>query len=66
MFDDLRGAQVEPEKYPEDTQPSLVERLPLFSQLKPWQRLFLAALLFLNVTLLGFGCLLASYRIILP
>ena len=65
MFDDLRNVAVEPGAYPEDTQPSLVERLPVFSQLKPWQRFFLALLLFLNVTVLGCGCLVAFDRIVL-
>ncbi len=65
MFDDLRSAAIEPATYDEDTQPSLVERLPLLSQLKPQQRFILALLLFLNVAVLGCGCLLAFDRIIL-
>ncbi|HEY4689256.1 MAG TPA: hypothetical protein VIK33_08080 [Anaerolineae bacterium] len=65
MFDDLRNAAAsEPEPY-EDFQPSLVERLPLFSKLKPQQRFILALLLFMNVTVLGCGCLLAFDRLIL-
>jgi len=58
MFDDLRNVEIEPEVY-ETARPSLVERLPVFSQLKPRQRFVLALLLFLNVAILGCGCLLA-------
>ena len=58
MFEDLRNAPMEPEV--EDTAPpSLVERLPLFRQLRPPQRFILALLLFMNVAVLGCGCLLA-------
>jgi len=65
MFEDLRhAAPPEPEPY-EDAQPTLVERLPLFSRLTPPQRFILALLLFMNVTVLGFGCLLAFDRLIL-
>lgn len=63
MYDDLRNAEIEPEAY-EDMQPSLVERLPVFSQLKPRQRFVLALLLFLNVAVLGCGCLIAFDRLI--
>ena len=59
MFDDLRNVEIEPEAY-EAARPSLVERLPVFSQLKPQQRFVLALMLFLNVAVLGCGCLLAS------
>jgi hypothetical protein len=65
MFDDLRNAAAsEPEVY-DEVRPSLVERLPLFAQLKPQQRFILALLLFMNVTVLGCGCLLAFDRLIL-
>ena len=58
MFEDLRNAPVEPE-VEDEAPPSLVERLPLFKQLKPQQRFILALLLFMNVAVLGCGCLLA-------
>jgi len=64
MFDDLRNVASEPEPI-ESAPPSLAERLPLFSQLKPQQRFILALLLFLNVAVLGCGCLLAFDRLIL-
>jgi len=65
MLDDLRSAEVDPNARYEDASPSLVERLPVFSALKPQQRLILALLLFLNVVVLGCGCLLAFDRLIL-
>ncbi len=63
MFDDLRQVEAEPEAY-EVERTSLVERLPVFSQLKPQQRFVLALLLFMNVAVLGCGCLLAFDRLI--
>ncbi|HET7089510.1 MAG TPA: hypothetical protein VFL17_12750 [Anaerolineae bacterium] len=65
MFDDLRRAEVDPNVRYEEASPSLVERLPVFSVLKPQQRFVLALLLFMNVTVLGCGCLLAFDRLIL-
>jgi hypothetical protein len=65
MLDDLRNVEVEPNAGYEDASPSLVERLPVFSVLKPQQRFILALLLFMNVTVLGCGCLLAFDRLIL-
>jgi hypothetical protein len=65
MFDDLRSATpVEPEPADDKSRPSLVERLPIFSRLKPQQRLVLALLLFMNVAVLGCGCLLAFEKIV--
>ncbi|HJW84434.1 MAG TPA: hypothetical protein VJ754_09025 [Anaerolineae bacterium] len=58
MFEDLRSAPMEPE-VEDEAPPSLVERLPLFKQLRPPQRFILALLLFMNVAVLGCGCLLA-------
>ena len=65
MLDDLRKAEVDPNARYEEESPSLVERLPVFSALKPQQRFVLALLLFMNVTVLGCGCLLAFDRLIL-
>lgn len=64
MFEDLRSAapmEAEPATEP----PSLVERLPLFSKLKPQQRFLLALLLFMNVAVLGCGFLLAFEKFVL-
>ena len=65
MLDDLRKAEVDPNARYEEVSPSLVERLPVFSMLTPQQRFVLALLLFMNVTVLGCGCLLAFDRLIL-
>ena len=62
MFEDLRNVS-EPESYEEPAE-SLVERLPFFSKLKPRERFVLALLLFMNVAVLGCGCLLAFDRIV--
>ena len=64
MFDDLRNAPLEPELIADESRPSLVERLPLFSLLKPQQRFILALLFFMNVAVLGCGCLLAFERVV--
>jgi hypothetical protein len=62
MFDDLRqqsnSAVPEPEE--DIVHESLIERMPLFKQLAPQQRLLIALLLFFNVVVLGCGCLLAA------
>jgi len=64
MFDDLRNVPAtEPETF-EEPQSSLVERLPLFANLKPRERLVIALLLFLNVAVLGCACLLVFDRIV--
>ncbi len=63
MFEDLRNAAPESEPVIE-TKPSWVERLPVFKQLKPQQRFILALLLFMNVAVLGCGCLLAFEKIV--
>jgi hypothetical protein len=63
MFEDLRNAPIEPDVVDEPP-PSLVERLPLFRQLKPQQRFILALLLFMNVAVLGCGCLLAFQKLV--
>jgi hypothetical protein len=63
MFEDLRSAPVEPEVV-EEARPSLVERLPILKQLKPQQRFLIALLLFMNVAVLGCGCLLAFDKMV--
>ena len=42
--------------------PSLMDRMPLFKDLKPRERFIVTLFLFLDVTILGFGCLLAAGR----
>ena len=39
-------------------QASLLDRTPLFKDLKPRERFMIALLIFFNVVVLGFGCLL--------
>jgi len=63
MFEDLRSTPEEAEVV-EEARPSLVERLPILRQLKPRQRLLIALLLFMNVAVLGCGCLLAFDRMV--
>ncbi len=64
MFDDLRqsSAAVQEEE-DELARRSLIERMPVFKDLTAQQRLIVAVLIFFNVTVLGFGCLLATGRI---
>ena len=63
MFDDLRQSSAAMHEEEEEVvRESLVERMPVFRQLNPQQRFLIALLLFFNVTVLGFGCLLASGR----
>lgn len=64
MFDEFRNVPAEPETLFEEPRPSLVERLPVLSQLKPRQRFILALMLFFNVAVLGCGCLMAFDRIV--
>jgi hypothetical protein len=65
MFDDLRNVQQEPAPMmSSEPGSSLVERLPILSRLRPQQRFILAVLLFLNVAVLGCGCLMAFDRIV--
>jgi len=73
MYDDLRQ-QLEPSAFIEDEELQEPEELNLdtlrrkrpFLGLTPVQRFVLALMLFLNVCLLGFFCLMATGRIVLP
>jgi len=73
MYDDLRQ-QLEPSAFIEDEEMQEPEELNLdalrrkrpFLGLTPVQRFVLALMLFLNVCLLGFFCLMATGRIVLP
>ena len=60
-FDDLRqqSLAVQEQQYAAAPQ-SLMDRMPLFKDLKPKERFIIALFIFLDVTVLGFGCLLAS------
>ena len=58
-FDDLRqqSIAVQEEQYSAEPQ-SLMDRMPLFKDLRPRERLLVAMFIFLDVAVLGFGCLL--------
>ncbi len=43
-------------------QASVLDRMPLFKDLKPRERFTIALLIFFNVVVLGFGCLLVFDR----
>jgi hypothetical protein len=61
MFDDLRQSSAAIHEEEEElAHRSLVERMPVFKDLTPQQRLLVALLIFFNVVILGFGCLLAT------
>ena len=58
-FDDLRqqSIAVQEQQYSAEPQ-SLMDRMPLFKDLRPRERLVVALFIFLDVAVLGFGCLL--------
>jgi len=60
-LDDLRqqSLAVQEQQYAA-APPSLMDRMPLFKDLKPRERFAVALFLFLDVAILGFGCLLAA------
>ena len=61
MFDDLRQSSAAVQEEEEElTHRPLLERMPVFKNLTPQQRLLVALLIFFNVAVLGFGCLLAT------
>jgi hypothetical protein len=59
-FDDLRQQSIAVQEQQNAAAPSLMDRMPLFKDLKPRERFIIALFIFLDVTVLGFGCLLAS------
>jgi hypothetical protein len=60
-FDDLRQQSLAvQEQESTAAQQSLMDRMPLFKDMKPRERFIVALFIFLDVTILGFGCLLAS------
>jgi hypothetical protein len=61
MFDDLRQSSAAIQEEEEElAHRPLLERMPVFKDLTPQQRLLVALLIFFNVVVLGFGCLLAT------
>ncbi|CAG0927415.1 hypothetical protein TFLX_00451 [Thermoflexales bacterium] len=62
-FDDLRqqSIAVQEQHYVAESQ-SLMDRMPLFKDLKPRERFVVALFIFMDVTVLGFGCLLVADR----
>ena len=62
-FDDLRQQSLAVQEQQAAAEPqSLLDRMPLFKDLDPRQRFAIALLLFINVVVLGFGCLLVTER----
>ena len=60
-LDDLRQHSLAAQEQQVAAAPqSLMDRMPLFRDLKPRERFIVALFLFLDVAILGFGCLLAS------
>jgi len=60
-FDDLRQQSLAAqEQQSTAASPSLMDRMPLFKDLKPKERFIIALFIFIDITVLGFGCLLAS------
>ena len=62
-FDDLRqqSIAVQEQQYTAEPQ-SLMDRMPLFKDLKPRERFMVALFIFVDVAVLGFGCLLVFDR----
>ena len=61
-FDDLRQQSLAVQEQQAAASQSLMDRTPLFKDLKPRERFIIALFMFLDVTILGLGCLLASGR----
>jgi len=61
LDDDLRqqSLTVQEEQYAAEP-PAVMDRMPLMKDLKPRERFMVALFIFLDVTILGFGCLLAA------
>ena len=59
MFDDLRQSSVAVHEEEEElARRPLIDRMPVFKDLEPQQRFAIALLIFFNVVVLGFGCML--------
>ncbi len=62
-LDDLRQQSIAVQEEQEAAEPQvLMDRMPLFKQLKPQERFIVALLIFMDVAVLGFGCLLVTDR----
>ena len=60
-LDDLRQQSIAVQEQQVTAEPqSLIERMPLLKDLKPQERFAVALLIFFNVVVLGFGCLLVT------
>ena len=60
-LDDLRQQSIAVQEEQAAAEPqSLMDRMPLFKDLKPQQRLIVALLIFMDVAVLGFGILLVA------
>jgi hypothetical protein len=60
-FDDLRQQSLAVQEQQIAAPPqSLMDRMPLFKDLKPRERFIITLFIFMDVAILGFGCLLAS------
>ena len=60
-FDDLRQQSIAVQEQQQAAAPqSLMDRMPLFRDLRPRERFIVALFIFLDVAILGLGCLLAS------
>jgi hypothetical protein len=62
-LDDLRQQSIAVQEEQVSAEPeSLMDRMPLFKDLKPQERFIVALLIFMDVAVLGFGCLLVTDR----
>ena len=62
-FDDLRQQSIAVQEEQAAAEPqSLMDRMPLFKDLRPQERFMIALLIFMDVAVLGFGCLLVTDR----
>jgi len=60
-FDDLRQQSIAMQEQQAAAEPqSLMDRMPLFKDLKPRERFLVALFIFLDVAVLGFGLLLVT------
>ena len=62
-LDDLRQQSIAVQEEQVAAEPqSLMDRMPLFKDLRPQERFIVALLIFMDVAVLGFGCLLVTDR----
>ncbi len=66
-LDELRQQSMAAQEHQaEPEQLSLLDRTPVFKDLQPRERLVIALLIFFNVVVLGFGCLLVFDKMMIP